>query len=263
MAVRKKKLRSLSGRVIKIRDQQHFNRLRSDARLCIVAYVAALRENTPALRKALKDYSAKREFSHVLFAEVDIEGSAAEAIVREQSIEGPLLQAWRNGQLLEARQGTPWFVRELTSQHAGPPPSNDSRWAKLAQKAAIAVAVAGVGVLAVLAARRFLGRLEEEGDEGGMSRLENDLLFINEHIQAIEAELAEEVEIDRLRKAEEKREEDEGIMRMPPMPGSEPLEKDKRDPGSTWFNEQQQALRSLRRREQALSARLDALEVED
>lgn len=119
MAVRKKKLRSLSGRVIKIRDQQHFNRLRSDARLCIVAYVAvrcsfsppllnllcrqtpaaagtlvtslhwsllatraagpqALRENTPALRKALKDYSAKREFSHVLFAEVDIEGSAAE-----------------------------------------------------------------------------------------------------------------------------------------------------------------------------------------
>lgn len=76
--------------------------------------------------------------------------------------------------------------------------------------------------------------------------------------QAIEAELAEEVEIDRLRKAEEKREEDEGIMRMPPMPGSEPLEKDKRDPGSTWFNEQQQALRSLRRREQ-VSHSLSAL----
>lgn len=29
----------------------------------------------------------------------------------------------------------------------------------------------------------WTGRLEEEGDEGGMSRLENDLLFINEHIQ--------------------------------------------------------------------------------
>lgn len=67
--------------------------------------------------------------------------------------------------------------------------------------------------------------------------------------QEIEQALREEEEIEERQKAIEEQEKEEGIMRMPPMPGSEPLEKDKRNPGSTWFRKQQQELRDLRQRE--------------
>lgn len=40
MAVKKKKLKSLSGRVIKVRDKQHFQKLTNDSRLCVVVYTA-------------------------------------------------------------------------------------------------------------------------------------------------------------------------------------------------------------------------------
>lgn len=61
--------------------------------------------------------------------------------------------------------------------------------------------------------------------------------------------MREEADIEARQQALDEQEKAEGIMRMPPMPGTEPAEKDKRNPGSPWFVERQQRLRILRQRE--------------
>lgn len=70
------------------------------------------------------------------------------------------------------------------------------------------------------------------------------------HVQEIEEELQEERDIEARQKALERQEQDEGIMRMPAMPGTETPEKDRRNPGSAWFLAQEKELRDLRQREQ-------------
>ncbi|KAK9804441.1 hypothetical protein WJX73_000782 [Symbiochloris irregularis] len=261
MALKKKKLKSLTGRVIKIRDAQHFRKLCNDSRLCVILYTAAWKENTQTLRKALKEFSAARQYSHVLFAELDTEASALEEVIAEQGVDAPRAQAWRQGELLETAPGTKYALLMMLKTHAGNPPASNSKWASLGKKAVLAGAVVAAGVAAVIAARRFLG---SKGDGGGMvgnlTREEAELLDIDEQIQALDVMLREEVEIEAKQKALEEQEKAEGIMRMPPMPGTEPAEKDKRNPGSPWFVERQQRLRTLRQREKELSQKLDAEE---
>ena len=40
MALKKKKLKSLAGRVIKVRDAAHFRKLCNDSRLVVIVYIA-------------------------------------------------------------------------------------------------------------------------------------------------------------------------------------------------------------------------------
>lgn len=158
MAVRRRRTarpakRPEASRVHKVTSQQQWDKLTAKLgdRLLFAHFSGAWAQPSTQLRPFFAAFAKRAAFSHVVFAEVDVDQlrDLAERIGVQAC---PTIVCWRHNELVEmsarGEGGTPQKVLELLHRHAGEKPEAP-RWRQLLLKAVMfgaAAAAVGLGI---------------------------------------------------------------------------------------------------------------------
>mmetsp|Transcript_3200 Transcript_3200/g.9267 ORF Transcript_3200/g.9267 Transcript_3200/m.9267 type:complete len:314 (-) Transcript_3200:1797-2738(-) len=127
--------------------------------LIIVHFSGGFSEPSKHLRPLFAQYSRLPQFSHVQFAEVDVE-QLSEMAAKLGIQACPTIACWRNGELLRmsgrGEGGNPAFIKLLLDQYAGDKPAQP-RWRSLLSK--------GLMLVVALAATKMAWNMATGGEK--------------------------------------------------------------------------------------------------
>ncbi|KAK9823431.1 hypothetical protein WJX72_002704 [[Myrmecia] bisecta] len=182
MAVRKqRKMKSLKGRVVRIQDKQHWDRVidKLGSRLMLVHFSAAWNSVCQRFRPVLLELSQRAQFKHVVFAELDM-GTAPEVADAIGVDKIPTFQAWRNGECVEEYVGgVPMKVVELLEKHAGERLGGESKRPWLQR------ILTGLLVASLVAAAGYIGFRHFTEPANSPARLRNKLQDVEARMKAV------------------------------------------------------------------------------
>ncbi|EIE23557.1 thioredoxin-like protein [Coccomyxa subellipsoidea C-169] len=159
-------VKKLRGRVVGIKDLAQWQKLLNKLgdKLLVAHFFASWSSPCKQMRSFLNDISSRPAYTHVVFAELDVDNDAIKGIAEAEDIAAlPTVQFWKDGKCVDiANGGAPMVVLERIQRHAGARLETRSErpsWHKIAK-----LVGAGVGVLAagLLGLRILRGRGDEE-----------------------------------------------------------------------------------------------------
>lgn len=142
-----------AARVLRVTDDGQWHKLlgKLGDRLLLIHFSATWAKPSQMLRPYVAEVARRPQFSHVVFAEIDVDqlSNLAEGMGVKAC---PTLVCWKHGKLAEksarGEGGNPATLMAMLDRHAGPKPTKP-RWQGLLVKAAIAVAAAAAVGFAV------------------------------------------------------------------------------------------------------------------
>ncbi|BDA47465.1 probable thioredoxin at N-terminal half [Coccomyxa sp. Obi] len=159
-------VKKLRGRVVSIKDVAQWQKLlnKIGEKLLVAHFFAPWSAPCKQMRSFLNDISSRPAYSHVVFAELDVDSDGINGIAEEEDVAAlPTIQYWKGGKCVDmAKGGAAMAVLEKLQKHAGPRPQGaDDK--KSLRDTIVKCVGAGVALLAAgFLGYRMLGRRVDE-----------------------------------------------------------------------------------------------------